>query len=131
SGLQTMEEVDRAGVTVIGIEGSTTMRASQRSLTAAKIITAKSVDEAMAVMKGGGAQAFALTHDSLPALQSRLPGSRILDGAFQRTGVAIALRKGLPAALGYLDSFIQSAKRDSTIRRAFDDAGLNRLSVCP
>jgi polar amino acid transport system substrate-binding protein len=126
-----MAEVDQTGVTVVGIDGSTTMRASQRSLTAAKMITAKSIDEAMAVLKEGGAQAFALTHDSLPALQSRLPGSRILDGAFQRTGVSIALRKDLPDALGYLGEFIQSAKQDGTIRRAFDQAGLSRLSICP
>jgi polar amino acid transport system substrate-binding protein len=131
SGIRSMAEVDREGVTVVGIEGSTTMRASQRSLTAAKVITAKSIDEAMEVLQSGGAQAFALTHDSLPALQARLPGSLILEGAFQRTGVAIALRKDHPAALGYLKTFIESAKADGRIRRAFDDAGLKQLPIAP
>lgn len=131
SGIRSMTEIDRPDVTVVGIEGSTTMRASQRSLTAAKVITAKSIDEAMEVLKSGGAQAFALTHDSLPSLQARLPGSHILDGAFQRTGVAIALRKDHPAALSYLKTFIESAKSDGAIRRAFDDAGLKQLPVAP
>lgn len=131
SGIQAMEEVDREGVTVVGIDGSTTMRAARRSLTAATMVIAKSIDEAMALMKSGGAQAFALTHDALPRLQGQLPGSRILDGAFQKTGVAIALRKERPAALAYVRAFIDAAKTDGTVRRALDDAGLQRLSIAP
>lgn len=131
SGLRSMADVDRPEVIVVGIDGSTTMRASQRGLTVAKAVTAKSIDEAMALMKSGGAQAFALTHDALPRLQTQLPGSCILDGAFQRTGVAIALRKDRPAGLARLNAFIESAKADGTVRRAFDDAGLQRLPIAP
>ena len=83
------------------------------------------------MMKAGTAQAFALTHDALPTLQKQLPGSRILDGAFQTTGVAIAVQKNHPAALGYVKDFIESAKASGVVRRAFDDVGLNRLSVAP
>jgi polar amino acid transport system substrate-binding protein len=85
----------------------------------------------MGMMKAGTAQAFALTHDALPTLQKQLPGSRILDGAFQTTGVAIAVQKNRPAALTYIKDFIESAKLDGVIRRAFDDVGLNLLSVAP
>jgi polar amino acid transport system substrate-binding protein len=88
SAIETLAEVDRREVTVVGIAGSTTMRAAGRSLKSAKVVPAKSVEEAMGMMKAGTAQAFALTHDALPTLQKHLPGSRILDGAFQTTGVA-------------------------------------------
>lgn len=131
SAIQTLGDVDRPEVTVVGIAGSTTMRAAGRSLKSAKIVAAKSVDEAMAMMKTGNAQAFALTHDSLPALQKQLPGSRILDGAFQITGVSIAVQKNHPAALAYVTSFIQSAKTNGIIRQAFDNAGLNALQIAP
>src|SRR5258708_71234 len=124
SDIRTLEDVDGSHVTVVGILGSTTMRAAGRSLKAAKLVAAKSVDQAMAMMKSGAAQAFALTHDALPVLQKQLPGSRILDGAFQVTDVAIAIQKNRPAALAYLQGFIESAKADGTIRRAFDAAGL-------
>jgi polar amino acid transport system substrate-binding protein len=131
SGVNTLAEVDRREITVVGIAGSTTMRAAGRSLKSAKVVPAKSVDEAMEMMKAGTAQAFALTHDALPTLQKKLPGSRILDGAFQNTGVAIAVQKDRPAALTYVKDFIESAKANGTIRRAFDDTGLNRLAVAP
>lgn len=129
--IKTLGDLDRSDVSVVGIAGSTTIRAAGRSLKAAKIVLAKSVDEAMAMMKAGAVQAFALTHDALPLLQKQLPGSRILDGAFQTAGVAIALRKDCPAALAFIKGFMESAKANGIVRRAFDDAGLNRLPVAP
>jgi len=131
SDIKRLADVDRPEIAVVGIAGSTTLRAAGRSLKTAKIVSAKSVDEAIALLKAGTVQAFALTHDALPPLQKQLPGSRILDGAFQTTGVAIAVQKGRPAALAYLTDFIQKAKADGTVRRAFDAAGLNGLSIAP
>jgi polar amino acid transport system substrate-binding protein len=131
SDIKTIADVDRPEITVVGIAGSTTLRAAARILKNAKIVPAKSVDEAMAMMKAGTVQAFALTHDALPALQKQLPGSRILDGSFQTTGVAVAVQRDRPAALAYVTSFIQGAKADGTVRRAFDDAGLSALPIAP
>jgi polar amino acid transport system substrate-binding protein len=131
SNIQTIAEVNRPDVTVVGIAGSTTIRAATRSASTAKIIAAKSIDEAMALMKAGQAQAFALTQDSLPPLQKELPGSRILPGAFQVTGVAMAMPKNHPAALAKVTQFINQAKVDGTVRRALDQAGLNSLSIAP
>ncbi|MDR3465506.1 MAG: transporter substrate-binding domain-containing protein [Xanthobacteraceae bacterium] len=131
SGITTREGVDRAEVTVVGIEGSTTLRAAGRSLTAARLVAAKSVADAVAMLKAGQAQAIALTHDSLPALRAELPGSRILDGAFQVTGVAIAVPKNHPAALAAVTDFVIAAKQDGTLRRIFDEAGLSGLAVAP
>jgi polar amino acid transport system substrate-binding protein len=131
SNIQTIAEVNRPDVTVVGIAGSTTIRAATRSASTAKIIAAKSIDEAMALMKAGQAQAFALTQDSLPPLQKELPGSRILPGAFQVTGVAMAMPKNHPAALAKVTQFINQAKVDGTVRRALDQAGLSSLSIAP
>jgi polar amino acid transport system substrate-binding protein len=131
SDIETMADVDRPEVTVVGVEGSTTMRAAARSLKTAKVVPAKSVDEAMDLMRLGTAQAFALTHDSLPTLQRTLPGSRILDGAFQTTGVAIAVQRNRAAALAYITRFIEDAKANGIVRRAFNDAGLQSLPIAP
>jgi polar amino acid transport system substrate-binding protein len=131
AGIKTLADVDRPEVTVVGIAGSTTMAAAGRSLKTAKAIPAKSVDEAMAMMTAGAVQAFALTHDALPTLQKQLPGSRILDGAFQTTGVAIATQKDRPAALAFIKEFVERAKSDGTVRRAFDEAGLGGLPIAP
>jgi len=83
------------------------------------------------MMGSGTAQAFALTHDALPPLQRKLQGSRILDGAFQTTGVAIAVRKERAAALAFVKSFVESGMSDGTVRRAFDAAGLSALQIAP
>src|SRR5262249_8189823 len=57
--IRTLADVDRPDVTVVGITGSTTIAAAGRSLKAAKVVGAKSVDEAIAMMNSGAAQAFA------------------------------------------------------------------------
>ncbi len=129
TGIKTMADVDKPDVTVVAINGSTTSRSASRTLKTAKVVNVKSVDDAMAMMTAGGAQAFALTHDSLPALQPKLPGSRILDGAFQTVGVAIGIHKDNPAALAYLTQFVEKAKTDGTIRKAFDNAGLKTAQI--
>jgi polar amino acid transport system substrate-binding protein len=85
----------------------------------------------MAILQAGSAQALALTHDALPALQKQLPGSRILDGAYQTIGVAIGVRKDRPAALAKVTDFVERSKADGALRRVFDAAGLDQLPVAP
>lgn len=129
--IKTMADVDRPGIVVVGINGSTTMRSAARSLKTAKVVTAPSIDEAFSMLKDGKVQALALTHDSLPKLQKQLPGSRIMDGAFQKVGVAIAVQKDRPAALAFVTAFMDGAKTDGTVRKAFDNSGLQQLSIAP
>jgi polar amino acid transport system substrate-binding protein len=129
SDIKSIADADRADVTIVGVANSTTIRAAGRVAKSAKLVAAKTVDEAMAMLKSGTAQAFALTHDALPPLQKTLPGSRILDGAFQTTGVGVALQKNHPAALAFVTQFMETAKTDGTVRRALDDAGLKDLPV--
>ncbi|MCA3239605.1 MAG: transporter substrate-binding domain-containing protein [Curvibacter sp.] len=128
-GIESLAQVDRAGITVVGIAGSTTLRAASRCLSAASLVAAPSIDEALALLKSGRAQAFALTHDALPPLQRELAGSRILPGAFQVTGVAMALPRDRPYARACLDRFMVQAKASGLLRRAFDAAGLGALKI--
>jgi polar amino acid transport system substrate-binding protein len=83
------------------------------------------------MLSGGKADAFALSRDSLPPFVARLPGSRIVDGGFQLTGIAIAVPKGRPEALATVTAFLEKAKSSGLVRRAFDRAGLNHLLVAP
>lgn len=39
--------------------------------------------------------------------------------------------KGKPAALAYATAFIEEAKRDGTVRKALDNAGLKNAPVAP
>jgi polar amino acid transport system substrate-binding protein len=131
SGIATFAEVDRPGVRVVGIANTTTIRSASRSLKRTTVTAASSIDEAMAMLRLGTADAFALSHDSLPPLAATLPGSRILDGGFQRTVIAIAVPKGRPQALAAVTAFMEDAKQSGLVRRALDAAELRDAAVAP
>jgi len=128
---RTVEEVDRAGVRVIGIANTTTIRAAIRTLKNASISSVASVAEAVAMLLDGKADAFALSRDSLPTYVKQVPGSRITYGAFQQIGIAIAVAKGKPAALAAVTEFIDDAKKNGAVRKALDDAGFADIAVAP
>ena len=119
------------GVRVVGIANTTTIRAAGRTLKHIAPVAAASIEDAMEMMKSGQADAFALSRDSLPPFVAQVPGSRMVDGGFQFTGVAIAVPKGKPEALAYVSAFMEKAKRSGIVRRAMDDAGLKDLAVAP
>ena len=131
SGIATLAEVDQPGVRVIGIANTTTIRSAARTLARTTVTPVASVDEAMAMMRLGTADAFALSHDSLPPLAAGLPGSRILDGGFQRTVIAIAVPKSRPQALAAVTAFMEDAKTSGLVRRALDAAGFRDAAVAP
>ena len=120
---KTVDEVDRAGMRVIGIANTTTIRAAGRTLKNTTISPVTSVEEAVAAMRDGKADAFALSRDSLPTYVKQVPGSRMVDGAFQQIGIAIAVAKGKPAALAAVTEFMDEAKKNGTVRKALDAAG--------
>jgi polar amino acid transport system substrate-binding protein len=131
SDIKTLSEVDRPNIRVIGIANTATIRGAARSLKNTTVAAVKSVGEATEMLRVGTADAFALTHDALPPVAAGLPGSRILDGSFLQTGIAIAVPKNRPNALACATAFMESVKASGMIRRAFDDAGLNDLVVAP
>jgi polar amino acid transport system substrate-binding protein len=120
---KTVEDVDKIGMRVIGIANTTTIRAASRTLKNTTIIPMTSVGEAVAALRDGKADAFALSRDSLPTYVRQVPGSRMVDGQFQQVHVAIAVAKDKPAALAAVTKFLEEAKRDGTVRKALDAAG--------
>jgi polar amino acid transport system substrate-binding protein len=131
SGAKTVTDVDRAGMRVIGIANTTTIRSAAASLKNTTITTMRSIDEALSALRDGKADAFALGRDSLQIYVKQIPGSRIVDGNFQRTGVAIAVPLNRYAALAYVTKFMEDAKKAGLVRDALDHAGLNDVAVAP
>jgi polar amino acid transport system substrate-binding protein len=131
SGLQTVKDVDRPGIRVVGIANTTTIRAAARSLKNTTVTAAQSIGEAVEMLSAGKADAFALSRDSLPPFVAKLPGSRIVEGHFQQTGIAGAVAKHRPGALAFATDFLDRAKSSGLVRAAFDRAGLQHLAVAP
>ena len=131
SGITDVDQVNRAGLRVIAIAGTTTFRASARTLTATQPKPVPSVGEALAMMKGGQADAFALSRDSLQPMLAQVPGSRIVRGGFQHTLVAVAVPKDRPAELEAVSDWMERAKRSGLVRQVFDRHGLQAEDVAP
>lgn len=130
-GVETLADVDRPGVRAAGIANTATARTAMSQLKNTQLLNFQKVDEVKAKMIAGEIDVIALSRESLQGLAPQIPGSRILDGYFHAAGNAIAVPRGRPAALGYARSFIEEAKRDGTVRKALDNAGLKNAPVAP
>jgi polar amino acid transport system substrate-binding protein len=124
-------DLDRPGVRVGGEANTTTLRAVARALKSATVVAIPSVAEAIEMLRGGRIDAFALGREALVPYQAEIPGSRILEGRFHATGIAIAVPKNRPAALAHVRTFLEQAKASGLIRRVFDNAGLRSTAVAP
>lgn len=131
SGAQRNLDLNRAGVRIVGISDTTTIRKARETMPLATITDVASVGEAVAALKEGRADAVALSRDSLQGLVKDVPGARILGDAFQQTGIAIAVPKNRPAALAYVSTFIEEAKASGLLRQIFDRAGRQEDQIAP
>jgi polar amino acid transport system substrate-binding protein len=131
SGITDVAQVDRPGLRVEAIEGTTTFRASARTLTQTQPLPIPSVAEAVARMRAAQADAFALSRDTLRPMVLQVSGSRIVAGGFQQTQVAVAVPKGRPAALARVTAWMDEAKHTGVVRRIFDAQGFHDDAVAP
>ena len=131
SGITDIAQVDRPGIRVLAIDGTTTMRASARTLKHTQPVALPSVSDAVERMRAGQADAFALSRDTLRPVVPQVPGSRIVTGGFQQTQVAVAVLKGHAGALAYVTDWLDEAKRTGLVRRIFDARGFSSDPVAP
>jgi polar amino acid transport system substrate-binding protein len=131
SGAKTVEDVDRPGMRVIGIANTTTIRSAARTLKNTTISPVTSVEDAIAALRDGKADALALSRRTLSIYVKDVPGSRVVDGDFQQIAVAVAVAKGKPAALAAVTEFMNEAKKSGVVRGAFDRHGFTDTPVAP
>jgi polar amino acid transport system substrate-binding protein len=55
----------------------------------------------------------------------------MVDGAFHQVAVAIAVARNRPAALAAITEFMNKAKTDGTVRKAFDNNGFTEMPLAP
>jgi polar amino acid transport system substrate-binding protein len=129
SPILTLADADKAGVRVVGVENTATARAAARSLKNVTMAHVKTADELFEMLKTGKADAIAQSRESLTALSAKVPGSRVLDGAFLNSYVAVATPKGKPTALAYASAFVDAAIASGSVRRALDKNGMTTSTV--
>jgi len=130
SPIQTLANVDVPGTRVVGVENTASARAAQRYLKNVTVGLVKSTDEGFELLRTSKVDVTGGSRESLVVLSRLLPGSRVLDGTFFNSYVAVAVAKDRPAALAYATAFVEEAKASGLVRRALDSFGM-QTSVIP
>jgi polar amino acid transport system substrate-binding protein len=131
SDIKTIADVDRPGIRVGAIEGTATSRTVARALKRASLTTFPKPEAAAELLGKGQLDTLAMGTEALIDLAKGLPGTRVLDEPVQSTGVVVAVPKNRPATRDWAAHFVESAKADGTVRRAFDSAGFAAVAVAP
>jgi polar amino acid transport system substrate-binding protein len=131
SPIRAQSDIDRPNVRIAVAEGSVTARNRERALKNATLVRFKSLTEIREQLRAGKVDAAAAGRETLIGLAAQLPGARVLEGAFHREGVHVAVPKNRPAAVTYVTEFIETAKATGVVRRAFDNAGFKDAVVAP
>jgi polar amino acid transport system substrate-binding protein len=131
SAIQSIDEVNRAGVRIVAISNTTTARSARRTAPLATVTEVPGVDLMTTMAQKGEGDAFALSHDSFVGMLPQVPGARVLAGQFQQTGISVAIPKGRPGALRLASQLLEEAKASGAVRCALDAAGFTDAAVAP
>jgi polar amino acid transport system substrate-binding protein len=129
--VKAIADANKPDVRIAIVDGTATSRAARASSKEATFIVIKGVDEGVALLKEGKADAIALSRESLTGLVDKLPGSRILDGGFLNSFTAAAVPNGKPDALSLVSNFVEEQKASGAVRKSFDNIGLKNAVIAP
>lgn len=124
-------ELDRRGIRVGAVEGTSTSRTAAKALRNASLVPFLKAGEAVEQFAQGRVDALAMGRDALADVARKVPGSRVLDDVIQSTGVVVVVPKDRPATRTWAARFLEEAKADGTVRRALDSAGFPDAQVAP
>lgn len=116
--LRHVDEVDRPGLRIAVVRGTSTDAALTLRLRHAELVRVNNRDEYLAAHTQG-VQAYANDRNNLEGQLHKLPGWKILDGAFNTVPMSVALPKGRTAALGWVSATLESLKREGFFEAAF------------
>jgi polar amino acid transport system substrate-binding protein len=131
SDIRSVADVDRPGMRVGCIEGTSTSRTVETSIKQAKVSKFVKPEQAAELIGKGELDALAMGMGALEHLARELPGTRVLDEVIQSTGVIVVVPKGKTAAKQWATHFLDEAKADGTVRRALDGNGFTQDKVAP
>ena len=131
SDIGSVDDVDRAGVRVGCIDGTSTSHTVAKALKHATLATFAKPEAAVERIGNGQLDALAMGMEALEDLAKKLPGTRVLDQVIQSTGVVVVVPKGHAASRDWAAHFMEEAKADGTVRRALDIGGLAHVKVAP
>ncbi len=132
SKIQSVEEVDRAGVRISVSARSAYDLYLKRALKHAELVDFNGVDASYDQFVAGKFDALAGLRPRLVKEVQKLPGARVLPGRFTAIQQAIGTPKGRgDAGAAYLRAFVEDAKAQSIVAKAIADNQVVGLTVAP
>jgi polar amino acid transport system substrate-binding protein len=131
SDIRSVEDVDRTGIRVGCIDGTSTSHTVAKTLKHATLSLLAKPEAAVELIGSGQLDALAMGMEALDDITKKLPGTRVLDQVIQSTGVVVVVPKGHAASRDWALHFMEDAKADGTVRRALDSGGLAHVKVAP
>jgi len=131
SAIENFAAADRPGIRIAVVNNHASTFALRRLVQRAEIIGADLPEETFANFCAGRADAFAAPRDHLLDFAERLPGARVLDDGYGVNNVGIAVAKGRPERLGFINDFVAEAKKSGLIARIIEQGRLRGLRAAP
>ena len=132
SPLNSIADVDRAGVRISVPARSAYELSLTRNLKHATLVHSEGLDNAFKRFVADRLDALAGLRPGLIADQEKVPGSRILSGNFTAVQQAAGTPKGRdPAAAQYLREFIEDVKKTGLVARLIEKNSVRGLTVAP
>lgn len=130
SPVRNTADVDRAGFKIATGATSAYTLVLKREIKQAELVFLGG-GEALQALQEGRAHALAGLRFNLLDTAKRVAGSRVLADSFTRAQQAIAVPNGRPAALSYLNAFLQDMKRSGFIAAAVKKSGFAGATPAP
>jgi polar amino acid transport system substrate-binding protein len=126
SPLNDAAEMDRPGMRIGVSRGSSTETELARIIKNATLMPMASLADASRALSEGRLDAFATNKAILFEMSDGIPGSRVI-GNWGAESIAFGVPKGRPAALAYVERFVEEERRNGGVAAAAQRAGLRGL----
>jgi polar amino acid transport system substrate-binding protein len=124
STLQSVTEIDKAGLRVGVSQGSSSQGVLTQMYKQAKVIPADSLAKAKNMLETKQIDAFATNKGILFEMSDTLPGSQVLAGRWGLENLAIAIPKGRDAGKEFVQSFANNMAQSGLLSKVIVRSGL-------
>jgi polar amino acid transport system substrate-binding protein len=123
------EDLHHSGVTIIGVEGTATLRSAEKVAGGARILRMANLTDAAAAFERGEGDALALGRLAIEDMARRMPGTRVTEGNFHVAETALAVPKGRVDVLHLASGLVRRMKKDGTVMDSFRRHGMAEAVV--
>jgi polar amino acid transport system substrate-binding protein len=124
SSVKTLADIDKPGVRVGVIKGSTSERTLPKILASASVVPVQNLKQVIDFLARGELDVFATNKPILFEMSDILPGGRVLNGNWGQEDIAIAIPKDRDKGMEYVRHFVDDVQANGTLAQAISRAGL-------